>query len=216
MSLTSGRAALILLTGLFVALGGSLQAAPATPASTQQDSAGKSTDAVRYTKHRRHYARTRTSKSAQKSDDDKAGKTDKKDAPITAANDAIPASSTMPASIANANAQLAAADTPLAASATAMTAQANDNVQAAAADKAAGQPVASDQLSETDRALLQDNPPAQKTVVAAVEAQPRPAPVMASASSESSTWDQTSLIGKIFIGFGALLTLASAARMFMA
>ena len=38
----------------------------------------------------------------------------------------------------------------------------------------------------------------------------------ASDSSESSTWDQTSLIGKIFIGFGALLTMASAARMFMA
>jgi hypothetical protein len=39
---------------------------------------------------------------------------------------------------------------------------------------------------------------------------------MAASSSESSTWDQTSLIGKIFIGFGALLTMASAARMFMA
>ena len=34
--------------------------------------------------------------------------------------------------------------------------------------------------------------------------------------SEASTWDQTSLIGKIFIAFGALLTMASAARMFMA
>ena len=35
-------------------------------------------------------------------------------------------------------------------------------------------------------------------------------------SNDSSTWDQTSLIGKIFIAFGALLTMASAARMFMA
>ena len=44
------------------------------------------------------------------------------------------------------------------------------------------------------------------------------APVVAgsAASSSDSTWDQTSLIGKIFIGFGALLTMASAARMFMA
>jgi hypothetical protein len=41
------------------------------------------------------------------------------------------------------------------------------------------------------------------------------APVMAS-GNDGSTWDQTSLIGKIFIGFGALLTMASAARMFMA
>jgi hypothetical protein len=34
-------------------------------------------------------------------------------------------------------------------------------------------------------------------------------------TGESSIWDQTSLIGKIFIGFGALLTVASAARMFI-
>jgi hypothetical protein len=34
-------------------------------------------------------------------------------------------------------------------------------------------------------------------------------------SKGGSAWDQTSLIGKIFIGFGALLTMASAARMFM-
>jgi hypothetical protein len=40
--------------------------------------------------------------------------------------------------------------------------------------------------------------------------------VTAASSNESSTWDQTSLIGKIFIAFGGLLTLASAARMFMA
>jgi hypothetical protein len=38
----------------------------------------------------------------------------------------------------------------------------------------------------------------------------------AAASNDNSTWDQTSLIGKIFIAFGALLTIASAARMFMA
>lgn len=36
------------------------------------------------------------------------------------------------------------------------------------------------------------------------------------ASNESSTLDRTSMIGKIFIAVGALLTVASAARMFMA
>ena len=36
------------------------------------------------------------------------------------------------------------------------------------------------------------------------------------AKSDSSTLDKTSLVGKIFIAFGALLTMASAARMFMA
>ena len=76
------------------------------------------------------------------------------------------------------------------------------------------QAAASDQPGDVTQ--QQDNPPAQKTVVAATDAQPRPAPAMAAASSENSAWDQSSLIGKIFIGFGALLTLASAARMFMA
>jgi hypothetical protein len=121
--------------------------------------------------------------------------------------------------VANANAQLAAADTPTAAAATAMTGRANDNVQAAADNTAApnaeSQVVAPDQLNDIDRAVQQDNPPAQKAVIAATDAQPRPAPVMAS-SQQSSAWDQSSLIGKIFIGVGTLLTLASAARMFMA
>ena len=38
----------------------------------------------------------------------------------------------------------------------------------------------------------------------------------AAVSTDDSAWSQTSLIGKIFIAFGGLLTLASAARMFMA
>jgi hypothetical protein len=42
---------------------------------------------------------------------------------------------------------------------------------------------------------------------------PTPSP---SITKDGSAWDQTSLIGKIFIGFGALLTMASAARMFIA
>jgi hypothetical protein len=52
--------------------------------------------------------------------------------------------------------------------------------------------------------------------VASADPAAAPAGAETAAGSESSTWDQTSLIGKIFIGFGALLTLASAARMFIA
>ena len=73
--------------------------------------------------------------------------------------------------------------------------------------------IAADQLNDVDRALHEGNPPAPPVVLASAD--PPAAPVLAS-SPESSTWDQTSLIGKIFIGFGALLTMASAARMFMA
>jgi hypothetical protein len=75
------------------------------------------------------------------------------------------------------------------------------------------QAAAPDPLNESDR-MQRDN--AAGTTPAASEAPAaRSAPVMA-ASGEHSVWDETSLIGKIFIGFGALLTIASAARMFMA
>lgn len=223
MMKATGHAALILLAGLFLLFGGAVQAAPNS--ASKSDSAGNQADTVKPGKQRRHASRHRDSgkdgiKTAQKSDD----KADKKDAApqadearidVKAENDA-PASSQMPPAVANANAQLAAADTPTAAAASAMTGRANDNVQAAADNTAAPnaetQVVEPDQLNDIDRTLQQDTPPAQKAVIAATD--PRPAPVMA--SSQSSAWDQSSLIGKIFIGVGTLLTLASAARMFMA
>jgi len=74
--------------------------------------------------------------------------------------------------------------------------------------------VASDQLNDVDRAL-QETPPKQQTVALAVVRPAATSPVQA-AADDSNAWDQTSLIGKIFIAFGALLTMASAARMFMA
>jgi hypothetical protein len=226
MMKASGRAALILLAGLFLVFGGAAQAAPNSAASSKSDSAGKQADAVQPSKHKRHDARRTSSKTAQKSTDDKAGKTDAAAKTDEAKADSkaggdVPASGQMPPEVANANAQLAAADTPPAAAASAMTGRANDNVQAAADNTAApnaeSQVVAPDQLNDLDRALQQDSPPTQKqnAVIAATDAQPRPAPVMAS-SHQSTAWDQSSLIGKIFIGVGTLLTLASAARMFMA
>jgi hypothetical protein len=211
MMKASGRAALIVLAGLFLLFGAAVQAAPSSSASSKPDSASNQADTVNPSKQRRHYSHRRTSsKTAQKSDD----KADKKDGAAKAEND-VPALSQMPPAVANANAQIAAADTPTAAAASALTGRANDNVQAAADNTTApndeAQVVAPDQLNDIDRALQQD-PPAQKAVIAATDA--RPAPVMA--SSHSSAWDQSSLIGKIFIGVGTVLTLASAARMFMA
>jgi hypothetical protein len=86
----------------------------------------------------------------------------------------------------------------------------------AAADKAGdGQVVPADQLNDVDRALQDGKAPAQAMAEAPATPATPAAPAVAR-SNESSTWDQTSLIGKIFIGFGALLTMASAARMFMA
>ncbi|QOZ10887.1 hypothetical protein [Bradyrhizobium sp. CCBAU 51765] len=222
MMKASARAALIVLAGLFLQFGGIAQAAPNSAASNKADSADQQADTA---KHRRQDSRRTSSKTTQKSDD----KADKKGAAARAdearngnkndnkAGSEVPVSSQMPPEVANANAQLAT-DTPTAAAASAMTNRANDNVQAAA-DNTNGAPaesqvVAPDQLNDIDRALQQETP-GQKAVIAATEAQPRPAPVMAS-SHQSSAWDQSSLIGKIFIGVGTLLTLASAARMLMA
>jgi hypothetical protein len=106
--------------------------------------------------------------------------------------DASGKTSVIPPSVANANAQLRSSDTPVA------------NAEPAAA-------------AETMPASPPDaQPAAMNPMVAAAEAPAaREAPVQPS-TSEHSIWDETSLIGKIFIGFGALLTIASAARMFMA
>ena len=109
------------------------------------------------------------------------------------------------------------ADSPTGDAAKAMTARANDIVQSApAAEASRPQPRSLPPISSTTsiarcaRARRSDT-----LALASAERQPRLRPSSPS-NGESSTWDQTSLIGKIFIGFGALLTMASAARMFMA
>jgi hypothetical protein len=131
-------------------------------------------------------------------------------------------SSQMPPTVANANAELTSTDTP-AGSAKAMSDRVNSILQGTPDNNADAQPaagtavVAADQLNDVDRALHEATPPATPVALASADAPPpATSPSVAAASSDNSTWDQTSLIGKIFIGFGALLTMASAARMFMA
>ena len=195
----SGRTALILATGLFVWF-----AAPPLAAARTDGSRAKSI------KHHLHYAHHRSRQVAVESSGGK-----KEVATDTVENGAI-SPATLPPLIANANAQLAAVDT-LADSARAMTARANDITQAAAdAQPAANnQAVAPDRLNDVERAMHEDAP-AQTTLAMASAEAPVASSPPAMASGESSTSDQTSLIGKIFIGVGALLTLASAARLFMA
>jgi hypothetical protein len=120
----------------------------------------------------------------------------------------------IPPSIANANAQLITLAAPDD-SARMMSARANDLLQAPLEDGRDARAddeifvVAEDQLNDVDRSLREASPPP------APSANPPPAHP-ASASHESSIWSETSLIGKIFIALGALLTMASAARLFMA
>ena len=167
---------------------------------------------------KKRYAHRKTTHAASKSDESR--KPDEKR--VADASGTPPA---MPEWLANANAQMTAADTvPDGAKDTAkgmsaaMSEKANTVLQAAAdkpadaeapADAAAATP---DQLNDTDRALH----PSSQTVAMASTSRPASDSPAQAANNDSSTLDKTSLIGKIFIAFGALLTVASAARMFMA
>lgn len=221
---TGGRSALILATGLFVCFAGPSQAATgagdATANSKSENAAGAPVALHKNLRHSsrrsKSYAHGKSSKVASKSAQDT--KQDGKAAATDVAADNNAASSDLPPSVANANAQLASPGEP-GGNAKAMPAWANELPQAASDNPANAKTdnetpvVAADQLNDVDRALHEGNAPAANPVVAA--ANPPAAPVTAS-NQGSSTWDQTSLIGKIFIGFGALLTMASAARMFIA
>jgi hypothetical protein len=210
----SGRAAFVFAAGLWICAAGPSQAADDT------DSAA--TPVVKQSSHLKTDAHRKSSPQAEKSSSGRktAAAANSDDSP------AIP-SSQLPPSVANANAQLMT-DTAASKKARAMTARANNIVQTAADTTSAAQPapdapvVASDQLNDVDRALAPPVVQQADAAAAPVEAQQAPPanpPVVVAASAGSagnSTWDETSLIGKIFIGFGTLLTLASAARMFIA
>lgn len=218
----SGRLALMVatgLTGLLLCLAAPLpaHAAGSDASASKSDGATTEKSAQQSSRHGRRHARRTSSKTADKSESKKAPNSDA--GSVTSAG--------IPATVANANAELTSGDDNAAAT------PVKANALIAAADKPAdqqsdGNVVASDQLNDVDRALQQEQPaepqPVQSQVAqqeappaqppTAPVAAPKPAPVLA--SSDSASWDQTSLIGKIFIGFGALLTVASAARMFMA
>jgi len=90
--------------------------------------------------------------------------------------------------------------------------------QAEPATAAAADVVPSDELNDVDRALTENKPATPTLAMASIDtaATNDGSAIGQSATSDDSTWKQTSLIGKIFIAFGGLLTLASAARMFIA
>jgi len=188
----------------------------AATSSKPENAAGAPIALDKYTKHTARHAHRKSSKVALKSS------TAKKPATTDVTADDGDSPTAIPPSVANANAQLASADTP-AGKAKAMSARANEILQTAPDNAADAQPaaetqlVSADQLNDVDRTLRETTRPAPTLAMAAAQAPAAPAAtVMAADSNESSTWDQTSLIGKVFIGFGALLTMASAARMFMA
>ncbi|MGH6778337.1 MAG: hypothetical protein ACRECL_10065, partial [Bradyrhizobium sp.] len=80
-----------------------------------------------------------------------------------------------------------------------------------AADRALRDPGASSPAPAVATAAITSPAPAAETAAGTA---PRAASITATGDGHS-LWGKTSLIGKIFVGIGAVLTLASAARMFM-
>ena|SRR5436190_10346463 len=208
-----GRLGLIPATALFLCLVGPSQAAmgaEGAAATARSESIEAFVAIQKQAKHRsRHWrknAHLRSDKVALNSTTD------------TQANGAKfgDGSRTIPPSVANANAELRSADTAITIAARAMSARASSILKAGAADRPSGvrlaeaDVVSAGQLNDVDRAL-QESPAPAATVARAAS----PVPSVAADTNASTAWDQTSIIGKIFIGFGALLTMASAARMFL-
>jgi hypothetical protein len=233
---------LILATGLFVCFAGPSPAAAAAAddnAAADSQSAGPEVDSAAAHPVAHHKRATYASRDWRRYAHHKSGKValkssvaKKADVTDIAADGDI--STAIPPSVANANAQLAAADTPdsndtLAGNARAMSARANDILQTAPEKPAEAQPAAEsqvvppDQLNDVDRTLPASAASAPAPAMTSAGA---PAQAMASAdapdepvaatSDDNSTSDRTSLIGKIFMACGGVLTLASAVRMFMA
>lgn len=215
----SGHSALILMAGLLICFAGALPATAAGTGSAESSSVKASTSetattgkSVRHaTRHWKRHAHRKYTRSASKSSESR--KAADKDVAADTGN------SPLPVSVANANAQMTSTDA-LADSASAMTAKAN-TVLLASADQpadpqaAADAPlIASDQLNDLDRALQET--PARQTVAMVSATRPIAAAAALASADDSAAWDMTSLIGKILIAFGALLTLASAARMLLA
>jgi len=225
----SAGSALILAAGLLVGFAGPLPAIAAgadadSAAVSKSDSAAPGKSARQGSRSlKKRYAHRKDTPAVSKSAESESKKPDEKQV-ADASGGTRPA---IPEWLANANAQMTAAEAAAAPDSAkgmsaAMSEKANTVLQAAVdkpadaeapADTAAAAP---DQLNETDRALHLQEAPATSTQTVALASTSRPAADGQAAANDSSTLDKTSLIGKIFIAFGALLTMASAARMFMA
>jgi hypothetical protein len=237
----SGRSALIIAAGFWLCVSGPLQAAEdadgGAAAYEAEAAAGPPVALNKFTKKSSHWKRVSSQRKAVKvaaRDSSEDAKTSEKKIleknktrGIDAALNDGGSAPSLPPSVANANARLASAD-GAADSAMALSSQARDRLQVMAAnqpDPQAEPPaqntelVAADQLNDVDRALSENGDEKDKApsaTLAMALAQAAPQTQAAAVSNDDSAWSQTSLIGKIFIAFGGLLTLASAARMFMA
>jgi hypothetical protein len=216
----SGRSALIIATGLAVLCVSAVQAETRIERSVVDSSSDGAAAAPltihRYLRHgwhhRRNYAHRKSQAVAAKAEPEKS---EPPAAATSAATENSKAWPDIPLSVANANAQMLLAGVQLSAVAAIPSGRdvqpAPDSTTSAKSDGGTLVIAAADQLNDVDRSLREG----AQGEAAATNSPPAPTATM-TMTSEASVWDQTSLIGKVFIGFGALLTMASAARMFMA
>jgi hypothetical protein len=192
---------------------GPSQAAPQTEAAasnTKPLALGKFTR--HHKKHVRHHARSsRKHQAAAKTSSSKAGKNDDASAAATEPDEQLPPS------VANARAELTSSppEQPMLAQSTAPDASTlTESDKAATMEPPANgvQITTSDQLNDMDRdaAATPADTSEPATVALAQMVQP------AATANDGSGWSGASLIGKIFIAFGVILTLASAARIIIA
>ena len=214
----SGRSALIVATGLVVLCASPVQAetgAKVLVANSPSESAGAAPLLMR--KNARHvwrhrYAHRKSHAIAAKAEPEKSEPPAVAASGVTESSEAWP---DIPPSVANANAQMLLAGVQLSAVAAIPSGRdaqaAPDSATSAKGDGGTLVVAAADQLNDVDRNLREG----AQAELAATNSPPAPSATM-TMTSEASVWDHTSLIGKVFIGFGALLTMASAARLFMA
>ena len=200
---------------------------PPAQAEPNKTAAKRSSDAPivlsKFNKQKTHASATTKSKSAQSSRGAKVadaatrGKTSK-------SVDALKNLAALP-SIANARAEFTTGDTLSRVDDEARNIAATDDNEIVTMN---GVQIASaDQFNDIDRAIADDKPAvkAEDVTVAAPTSAPSSGRIIKAApsgerhffkSDDSDPWSKMSLIGKIFVAFGSLLTLASAARLIIA
>lgn len=232
----AGLAALVAAAGIWMSFSGDPVMAAKSTAKSTAKSATKSAKAAKATSANRPVAlskfkkqrvtakKSRSARYAKKSGSKVASKTieapetwdDKPARSETKA--AAPQSKTeLPASVANARAQALADDEARNYAALDSTDVVN-GMKLASADQANG----SNTIPDNNAAVAQEaTPPAASPPPTSAPGKIlRPMPSgdrpVAKIADDSDPWSKTSLIGKIFIAFGSLLTLASAARLLIA
>ena len=194
-----GRLAVLALTGVFI-----FSAVPAMAASADKSTESSGSAVSKQHKKIRVAHRRNRDDADVASSDRGASKAAKSQAKVETKPEALPTD------VADARAQMTGDDakTRPSADASVQLASASSTTESATQDPAV-QVVNADELNDLDKAATD------------VTDLPKLPPSVANSRAEMrlegpSPWAQTSTIGKAFIAFGVMLTLASAARMFMA